>query len=186
MTVKEKRRGRPVGGAALSRERILEVATELLGQGGKVPSLRKLAAELGVDVMALYHYFPNKTALLEALCCQLVAGIYAPVEGQPWRQELARLSQSYLSLLRRHGGLLETLLGMSSTGPAQVFMARFDQAVAPLSLDKAQRGHAMALLVDYLHGFALAIHCNSCGGLEDETHLAGPLNFYLDALQARA
>ncbi|WP_028108710.1 TetR/AcrR family transcriptional regulator [Ferrimonas futtsuensis] len=186
MTVKGKRRGRPLGGAALSQERILEAATELLGLEGKVPSLRKLATSLGVDVMALYHYFPNKGALLEALCCQLVAGIYTPVEGQPWRQELTRLSQSYLALLRRHGGLLETLLGMSSLGPAQVFMTRFDQAVTPLGLGEAQRGHAMALLVDYLHGFALAIHCTSCGGLEDDTHLQGPLNFYLDALEARA
>ncbi|USD38347.1 TetR/AcrR family transcriptional regulator [Ferrimonas sp. SCSIO 43195] len=184
MVVKGKRRGRPLSSqSGLSAERIIEQAHRLLLSEGKVPSLRALAAQLQVDVMALYHYFPNKAALLESLCCTLVSSVYQPEQGQNWRQELTRLSQSYLQLLADHSGLLQTLLSMTSTGPAQVFGERFEQALAPLALTPDQQQQALCLLVDYLHGFALALHAGPEGlSLED---LNGPLDFYLDSLALR-
>ncbi|SDJ01144.1 Tetracyclin repressor, C-terminal all-alpha domain [Ferrimonas sediminum] len=184
MAVKGKRRGRPVSSQpGLSAERIIEQAHQLLLSEARVPSLRSLAAQLQVDVMALYHYFPNKAALLEALCCTLVSGVYQPEAGQDWRQELTRLSRSYLQLLADHSGLLQTLLSMTSAGPAQVFGERFEQALAPLALDSEQRQQALCLLVDYLHGFALALHA-APGALSLED-LDGPLGFYLDGLALR-
>ncbi|MDW8235998.1 MAG: TetR/AcrR family transcriptional regulator [Bacteroidia bacterium] len=50
------------------RERILEAALRLFAQDGyENVSLRRLATEVGLSAASLYHYFPHKAALLEAL-----------------------------------------------------------------------------------------------------------------------
>lgn len=50
------------------RARILETALRLMGeQGAHVTSMRQLAAACGLNVATLYHYFPSKAAILDAV-----------------------------------------------------------------------------------------------------------------------
>ncbi|MGU3846002.1 TetR/AcrR family transcriptional regulator, partial [Vibrio diabolicus] len=73
MSVNEKKRGRPAAKLSqLSAESILDSSKSLMKKDGKVPSIRSLATQLNVDPMAIYHYFKNKSALLEALTTSLV------------------------------------------------------------------------------------------------------------------
>ena len=54
MTVKDQKRGRPKSGSSqLSAKRILTIAKSMMRESGKVPSVRGLATELGVDAMTL-------------------------------------------------------------------------------------------------------------------------------------
>ena len=47
---------------------IVESAIALLdAEGADAFSMRKLGTHLGVDPMAVYHYFPNKTALFDGI-----------------------------------------------------------------------------------------------------------------------
>ena len=182
MTVKEKKRGRPVHACdKLSTESIVLCARVLLLENGKVPSVRKVAGELGVDPMAIYHYFANKAALLEAVTVSLVEEIYQPSESEDWQTELQQLCESYIHLLKDHGCLLETMLSMSAAGPAQVFSERFYSALSPLQLSETELKDALDLLVDYLHGFALAMNCGSKKTL-DTGYLQGPLKLYMKSL----
>ncbi|ANU38996.1 TetR/AcrR family transcriptional regulator [Vibrio scophthalmi] len=161
MSVKSSKRGRPAkDSVALSHVSIIEQAKSLMREDDKVPSIRRLASALNVDAMAIYHYFDNKNALLEAITISLINDIYLPQEDQTWQNELIRLSHSYLRLLQRYNGLLETLLSMKALGPAQLFTQRFEMVVEPLQLDETTTNNALGLLVDYLHGFALAMKCN--------------------------
>ncbi|WP_300675249.1 TetR family transcriptional regulator [Desulfoluna sp.] len=153
---------------------------------GKVPSIRKIAGTLNVDAMAIYHYFSNKNALLEAVTVSLVEEIYKPLGENPWQEELKLLCKSYLKLLKDHAGLLKTMLAMTSEGPAAVFTQRFHVALAPLNAKETQLKNALDFLADYLHGFALAMNCNP----KDE-HLCvdfvdGPLAFYIRTLSLEA
>ncbi|MGF1680127.1 TetR/AcrR family transcriptional regulator [Photobacterium minamisatsumaniensis] len=183
MTVKKKKRGRPKGQSSqLSGDVIILGAKNLMKVEGKVPSIRKLAASLDVDAMAIYHYFTNKNALLEAVTVSLIGEIYRPDPEAEWQQELTTLCESYLSLLAQYPGLLETLLGMTSHGPATVFIERFDLAIASLSLTDDLRCNALSMLVDYLHGYALALNCQAGNELQVGM-LSGPLDFYMQALQ---
>ncbi|WP_298439406.1 TetR/AcrR family transcriptional regulator [uncultured Ferrimonas sp.] len=178
-------RGRPKGQQAskLSSEKIIICAAELLQQQGKVPSLRQVSRALEVDPMALYHYFDNKAALLQALCLQLFTQLYQP-SGRDFRLQIQRLCHSYLQLLSDYPGLLETVLSMADSGPAQVFCQRFEQALAPLNLSAAQQEAARDLLVDYLHGFALSMQCNRSGQPLTVAHSSAAINLYLDGLSA--
>ncbi len=81
-----------------------------------------LASSLNVDAMAIYHYFSNKNSLLEAITTSLIEDIYEPKVSDSWKLELNELCSSYLTLLNNYPGLLETLLTMSSTSPAAVFI----------------------------------------------------------------
>ena len=187
MAVKQRKRGRPAGaGRQLSADAIVAAARGLLVADAKVPSIRKVAGQLDVDAMAIYHYFPNKAKLLEAVTIDLIEDIYQPTGEGDWQREVTLLAQSYLQLLKDHGGLLETLLSMSEVGPAQVFTERFRLAITPLALGEQALNNALDLLVDYLHGFALALHCQGDDQALNLSYLEGPLGFYLKALAAEA
>ncbi len=76
MTVDQARRGRPhprtaataAGEGSATRQRILEIALSLMSQRGvDGTSMRDLAAAAGLNVASLYHYFPSKRDLLEAV-----------------------------------------------------------------------------------------------------------------------
>lgn len=184
MSVKEKKRGRPKGsGSQLSSEAIMMMAKKLMHEEGKIPSIRKLASSLQVDAMAIYYYFDNKSKLLESITTSLIEDIYEPKVSKEWKAELHELCISYLTLLSNYPGLLETLLSMNSESPAEVFIDRFHLVVEPLDLDKPSAKNALDLLVDYLHGYALALNCNGESLSLNIEMLKGPLDFYCIALE---
>ena len=187
MAVNKKRNlGRPkLNQGNLSKEVIVSSARKLLVEGRRVPSIRMVARDLNIDAMALYHYFSNKADLLEAVTVSLMEEIYEPSRSKDWRKELTKLCKSYLQLLRDHGGLLEIMLSMSVEGPSQVFADRLNVALAPLNLDKKTLNDALALLGDYLHGYALAMHCCNDEKLLTIDMMKGPLSLYMRALEAK-
>lgn len=179
----DKKRGRPqIDQGKLSKESILNCAKALLQGSGKIPSIRKIAKELDVDPMAIYYYFSSKSELLEGVTVSLMESIYVPSTDANWEMELKKLCYSYLQLLNNYSGLLETVLAMAVAGPAQVFNDRFELIVAPLGLSEADLKNSLDLLADYLHGFALAVHCSSSDELLSEKFLDGPLSLYIKAL----
>ncbi|GAA0788708.1 MULTISPECIES: TetR/AcrR family transcriptional regulator [Pseudomonadati] len=185
MAVNEKKRGRPAGEMSqLSADSILETAKCLMKMDGKVPSIRSLATQLNVDPMAIYYYFKNKNALLEALTTSLVAEIYQPQESFNWQGELKSLCVSYIELLREYNGLLQTMLSMTSHGPAQVFTERYQTIIAPLALLKKVEKDGLDLLADYLHGFAFSISCCHDASLIKTEMMNGPLALICSSLES--
>src|SRR3569623_1480289 len=80
----------------LSSERI-ELAALALIETEKMAafSTRKLAAKLGYEAMSIYHYFPSKGHLMDALVNRIVATeltVIAPSEGQ-WRGQQERTAR---------------------------------------------------------------------------------------------
>lgn len=179
----EKRRGRPQKEArGLTADAIVAKAKTMMQSSKTVPSIRGLANELNVDAMALYYYFKNKNALLEAVTTSLIAEVYQPEGKGEWREELCTLCKSYLTILSRYDGLLQTLLTMQSTSPSDVFIGRFHQVVAPLNLTEERKKAFLDLLVDYLHGFSVAWSCDQSNTLSLE-HVNAPLNFLLQRIE---
>jgi len=164
MTIKK--RGRPQKEAmALSKEVIILTAKELMISGGKIPSIRSISSELNVDAMAIYYYFKSKGVLLEELTTSLISEIYQPQEGVEWEVELRKLSKSYISLLSKYDGLLQTLLSMESTSPANVFISRFRLIMKKLNMNRSTENASLNLLADYLHGFSISMSCDGTNKL---------------------
>ena len=65
-----------------------------------------LATALGVTTSALYHYFPNKQALLDALADEVLAGFELPSTGDlDWRSWLRAVAVAWRQLLIDTGPL---------------------------------------------------------------------------------
>jgi AcrR family transcriptional regulator len=94
---------RRVSRQALDRERIELAALELVEKDGLAEfSMRKLGAALGVEAMSLYHHFPSKGHLLDALLDRLMATTVPPETSRPWRERARVFCLAYRELAFRH------------------------------------------------------------------------------------
>ncbi|MEV7006758.1 TetR/AcrR family transcriptional regulator C-terminal domain-containing protein [Streptosporangium sp. NPDC051022] len=96
------RRGQP-----LTSEEIYAAALRLLDTAGVDGlSMRKLAAELDVNPMSLYHHVENKQALVRGACAAVVSRLRLPPDdGAPWQEQLRTLAHAYRSLAHSHPSL---------------------------------------------------------------------------------
>jgi AcrR family transcriptional regulator len=87
----------------LSRDRIIAGALTLIERDGlDAFSTRKLGAILGVEAMALYHHFPSKEELLDALAEHLLTLVELPAESLPWQDWLKQVAVNYRRMALRH------------------------------------------------------------------------------------
>ena len=93
----------------MTRERVLDGALALVDRDGIAGlSMRKLGAELGIEAMTLYYYFPNKEAILDGLIEQIVLQVSTLLIGEPkeWTSWLRTLAVALRQELLRHPRLL--------------------------------------------------------------------------------
>ena len=90
-------------GAGLSRERIVGAALGLVGQHG-LPALtfRRLGAALDCEAMSVYHYFPSKQHLLDALVEKSLEGIREPPAEADAIARLRFLGYEYRAMAHRY------------------------------------------------------------------------------------
>lgn len=96
----------------LSNERIELAALELIeAEGMAAFSTRKLAAQLGYEAMSIYHYFPSKGHLMDALVNRIVAReLTVPVPGRaPWRTQLEQSAWEWRAMALKHPALFPFL-----------------------------------------------------------------------------
>lgn len=80
---------------SLSRQGIETAAFEIIEREGLDGfSIRKLAAALGCEAMSIYHHFPSKAHLMDALLDRYIADHDLPSGDLPWRERLAQVVMS--------------------------------------------------------------------------------------------
>ena len=162
----------------LSRDLVVDSALRFIDlYGAQGLSMRKLAQDLGVEAMSLYHHVANKDAILDALVDAVFAEIYTPCIGEPWAAELRLRCRSGREVLTRHPwaiGLMDSRKG------AGFETLRHHDAVlgclreAGFTLEAA--GAAFAVLDAYLYGFLvqeLALPFSDDAGPADVTPSLG-------------
>ncbi|MCX7291680.1 TetR/AcrR family transcriptional regulator [Janthinobacterium sp.] len=158
-----RRAGRPRRVApALDNAAILQAALVLLEEKGEAFSMRALAHSLGVDAMALYHYYAGKEELLLALMAQRFIALdpqqppFTPRQAP--RRRLLALCALYLELVSATPYFVRLMARglVTQADVAERFTALFDLAVDGLALDRKTRLRGRDALVDFLHGYALA------------------------------
>src|SRR5581483_938564 len=99
------RAGRRAGrGLALSRERIAAAAMALVDREGlEALSTRRLGEELGCEAMSIYHHFPSKAHLMDALIDLMLAdGRVELSEEWNWLERLRRCAHGFRSMALEH------------------------------------------------------------------------------------
>lgn len=141
----------------LSRERILRAAVALADERGLGDlTMRRLAGELGVEAMSLYHHVANKTDLLDGMIDLVFGEIDAPAPDGEWKAELRKRALSTRAALGRHRWAVGEMEGRTDHGPANL---RVHDAVLGCLLgagfSEEMAVHAYSLQDAYIYGFAL-------------------------------
>lgn len=88
---------------ALSRELIEEAALALIEQEGlETFSTRRLGERLGCQAMSIYHHFPSKAHILDALVDRALAAIPIPRRGQSPEARLRTLVSRWRKVALQH------------------------------------------------------------------------------------
>lgn len=92
--------------AGLTRDQVLRAAVDLADRDGvEALSMRRLARELDVEAMTLYHHVRNKQALEDAIVEHVLAeSLSPPPEPGPWRQVVADHAEQLHRGLAKHPG----------------------------------------------------------------------------------
>jgi len=145
------------GRRRLSRERIVNAALALLDREGETGfSMRKLAAELGVDPMALYHYHANRKALMQEVLSAFIAAYELPQPGADWREELRALCNSLRRLARRHPGAFRLYELYEDWIPAEHRVHEaFHATLRRAGLSGPEAVRAVRLMLTYTEAFAV-------------------------------
>jgi AcrR family transcriptional regulator len=141
----------------LSRQRALSTAVALADAEGLASlSMRKLAQEVGVEAMSLYHHVANKEDILDGMVDLVFAEIELPSDGTEWKTAMRQRAESARAALTRHPWAISIMDSRSSPGPATL---RHHDAVigscrnAGFSVQMA--AHAFSLIDSYIYGFVL-------------------------------
>jgi AcrR family transcriptional regulator len=87
----------------LTRERIVAAALALIDRDGLAAfSIRGLGAALGCEPMSIYHYFPSKGHLQDALVDDALASVLTDPPGADPLDRLRAVARSYRALAHRH------------------------------------------------------------------------------------
>ncbi|WP_307872688.1 TetR/AcrR family transcriptional regulator C-terminal domain-containing protein [Paractinoplanes ovalisporus] len=116
----------------LSRDRVLAAAVALVDRDG-LPALtmRRLAADLGVEAMSLYYHLPAKKALLDGVVETVLSEIRAlPADGGDWRRHLREQFLLARRVMLRHPWA-PGLIASSTSVPPTVY-AYYDGIVGTL------------------------------------------------------
>jgi AcrR family transcriptional regulator len=141
----------------LTRDRVLRAAVDLADRDGIGSlSMRKLAQELGVEAMSLYHHVASKDVILDGLIDLVFSEIDLPLGEADWKAAMRRRAISAREALRRHPWATGLMESRSTPGPATLrhhdaVLGILRNAGFPLEL----AAHAYSLLDSYIYGFAL-------------------------------
>lgn len=143
--------------AALSKERILAEALQFVDERGLAGfTTRRLGERLGCEAMSIYHHFPSKQRLLDALAEHVCARIVEPPTDLDPIARLRVVGGEFLALARRHPWLFPLIAVQRADIPAGVAIdERLLRDCRALLSDDHLATQACRILRHYLTGAAL-------------------------------
>jgi AcrR family transcriptional regulator len=152
--MKPKRKKKPVR-APVSRERVLQAAIGLAdAEGVEQLTMRRLAEELGVEAMSLYHHVQNKDAILDGMVDIVFTELELPSTAD-WKKAMRRRARSARAALLRHPWAIRLM--ESRTTPGAATLEHHDAVLGCLragGFSIELTAHAYAVLDSYIYGFA--------------------------------
>jgi AcrR family transcriptional regulator len=142
----------------LSCERIVDTAVKYVDANCLDDlSMRRLGAELGVEAMSLYRYFPSKAALLEAVVSRMLRDLCLPNRNSDdWEPQVRAYARSFREIARAHPRLIPLLAAM---GPQNQTLASIHEQMVPVwrsaGLERDNAPRAQCALHGYLTGSSM-------------------------------
>jgi AcrR family transcriptional regulator len=143
--------------APLTREGIVAMALELIEQQGFAAfSTRRLGEALGCEAMSIYHHFPSKQHLLDALVAEVIAGFRWPPPGLDPLEHLRRVCHAYRETAHRYPRFFPYLAVHRLNMPDGVdFIERVLAAFEAVASDRERAARWFRVVGYYLVGAGL-------------------------------
>lgn len=147
----------PATAPALTPQGIVDAALALVAEAGVAGlSTRKLGERLGCEAMSIYHHFPSKQHLLDAMVDHAIGTIEMPPVDLPALERLRQAMYAYRAMAHRHPALFPYVALHRMNTPSGVryieSILALVQAVVP---DAGQAVRHFRVLGYYLAGAAL-------------------------------
>jgi len=145
----------------LSRDKVVDTALAIVDRDGLDGlTMRRLAGELGVEAMSLYHWFPNKAAILDALVEAAIRETATRVDPSPeagWRANLRALAMAYRHVLLAHPNTLPCLGGRPGKSVETMrFIERMLDVLRVDGFTPVQAVQTMQSVLAYINGACAA------------------------------
>jgi TetR/AcrR family tetracycline transcriptional repressor len=152
--------GRPRSGEELlTREGILGAGLRIVDEEGlDALSMRRLAGELGVNPMSIYHHLPGKDAVVSGLVEVVFSQIrMPPSEGLPWQERVRAYAHAHRGVVLSHPNLALRIVSDAAAVSEAVLVGSdpLYEALEEAGLFPAMIVRAADSLVDFVHGFSL-------------------------------
>ena len=158
----------------LSTSRVLAGAVALADKIGiDAFTIRKLATELDVKPMTIYHHVASKEAILDGMVDIVFSEIELPPTDTDWKTAVRHRALSARAVLARHPWA--TPLMESRTAPGAVTLRHHDAVIGCFrrgGFSIPMTAHAYALIDNYIYGFALQEANMPATGGQDMADLA--------------
>ena len=142
---------------ALTPQRVIAAAVTIADAiGVDALTIRKLATELDVKPMTIYHHVPNKEAIIDGMVDLVFSEIDLPPTDVDWKQAIRQRAASARAVLARHPWAAPLMESRTSPGPAT--LRHHDAVLGCLrtgGFSIEMTAHAYALVDAFVYGFAL-------------------------------
>ena len=177
----------------LTRDRVVDAALRVMDEEGlEAVSMRRIAREVGVEAMSLYHHVEDKEDLLDGVCERVMADFEFPEPVGDWAEDCRRGARAWRQLLKQHPNVMR--LFAEERGPVRSpesmrpteYALRLLRGAGLSDRDTAQAFHAFG---GYIQGFVMMELGSIAGGADPEhakahAALAEALPDEFDTLQA--
>jgi AcrR family transcriptional regulator len=137
----------------LSEQQIIEAALRVTSNGVERLSMRKLAQELRVGTMSIYHYVKNKDELMERAADTIFALCPTPpVDGRVWKVQLRALARETVNQFAKHPGAARFMLDGRITPEARRLGRYTMDLLSAAGLDDLAAAHCFGLYQIFMFG----------------------------------
>ncbi len=91
----------------LTRDRVVAAAMHIMdAEGLDAVTMRRIAREVGVEAMSLYHHVRDKEDLLDGICAMVMREFRYPDEDRPWIEVARDGAREWRRVLREHPNVI--------------------------------------------------------------------------------
>lgn len=117
--------------------------------------MRRIAQEMGVGTMSLYHYIKTKSDLVALMDDALMGEVLAPSLPGNWRDALTVIAVRTRDVFLRHPWALSSMLAAPPGINAMRHMEQCLQALAGTTMTTQEKLGLLAIIDDFVFGYAL-------------------------------
>jgi len=149
----------------LSRERIIQAALQIMDHEGlDAVTMRRVAREVGVEAMSLYHHVRGKEDLLDGICTHVMRDFRYPDEDRPWIEVVRDGAREWRRVVRNHPNGIP--LWTDRQGPMTELDALMPMEFALRVIDRAGMDPRQGLLVfNVLGGYIMGVVMMELGAM---------------------